>query len=72
MREFALGLTREGLVSVFSQKESLTYEQFLHLIDDRKQRTLRVSVGLATNFSDIYRFLRFVQTMIDRPALASQ
>src|SRR5215472_4040371 len=69
VREFALGLTREGLVSVFSQKERLTYEQFLHLIDDRKQGALRVSVGLVTNFSDVYRFLQFVQTMIDRPAL---
>jgi molybdenum cofactor sulfurtransferase len=72
VREFALSLTREGLVSIFSQKKRLTYEQFLHLIDDRKQGALRVSVGLATNFSDIYRFLQFVQTMIDRPALASQ
>ncbi len=72
VREFALGLTREGLVSVFSQKERLTYEQFLHLIDDRKQGALRVSVGLVTNFSDIYRFLQFVQTMIDRPTLPSQ
>jgi selenocysteine lyase/cysteine desulfurase len=71
VREIALGLTREDLVSVFSQKERLTYEQFLHLIDDRKQGALRVSVGLATNFSDVYRFLQFVQTMIDRPALAS-
>jgi hypothetical protein len=44
----------------------MTYEQFLHVIDDRKQGALRVSVGLATNFSDIYHFLQFAQTMIDR------
>jgi molybdenum cofactor sulfurtransferase len=72
VREYALGLMREDLVSVFSQKKRLTYEQFLHVIDGRKQGALRVSVGLATNFSDVYRFLHFVQTMIDRPALASQ
>jgi molybdenum cofactor sulfurtransferase len=71
VREIALGLTREDLVSVFSQKERLTYEQFLHLIDDRKQGALRVSVGLTTNFSDVYHFLQFVQTMVDRPALTS-
>jgi molybdenum cofactor sulfurtransferase len=71
VREIALGLTREDLVSVFSQKDRLTYEQFLHLIDVRKQGALRVSIGLATNFSDVYHFLQFVQTMIDQPALAS-
>ena len=43
----------------------MTYEQFLHLIDDRKQGALRVSVGLATNFSDVYHFMQFAQTIID-------
>ena len=65
VREIALGLAREELASVFSQKEHMTYEQFLHLIDDRKQGALRVSVGLATNFSDVYRFMQFAQTIID-------
>jgi hypothetical protein len=51
------------------------YEQFLHLIDDKKQGALRVSVGLATNFSDVYHFLQFARTIIDRsdpPSLAEQ
>jgi hypothetical protein len=46
----------------------MTYEQFLHVIDDRKQGALRVSVGLATNFSDVYHFMQFAQTIIDRSA----
>ena len=66
VREIALGFEREDLASAFRQKERLTYEKFLHVIDDRTQGALRVSVGLATNFSDIYRFLQFVQTTIDR------
>src|SRR5215472_17532455 len=36
VREIALGLAREELVSAFRQKERMSYEQFLHLIDDRK------------------------------------
>jgi molybdenum cofactor sulfurtransferase len=75
VREIALGLEREELASVFRQKERMTYEQFLHIIDDRKQGALRVSVGLATNFSDVYHFLQFVRTIIDRsapPFLAEQ
>ncbi|MGZ6365362.1 MAG: aminotransferase class V-fold PLP-dependent enzyme, partial [Ktedonobacteraceae bacterium] len=72
VREIALGLAREDLASIFRHKERMSYEQFLQVIDGRKQGALRVSVGLVTNFSDIYRFLQFAQTMIDRPALASQ
>ena len=49
----------------------MTYEQFLHVIDGRKQGALRVSVGLATNFSDVYHFLLFAKTIIDRFASPS-
>ena len=75
VREIALGLAREELASVFGQKERITYEQFLSIIDDKKQGALRVSVGLATNFSDVYHFLQFARTIIDRsapPPLAEQ
>ena len=68
VREIALGLGREDLTSAFRQKEHMTYEHFLHLIENRKQGALRVSVGLATNFSDVYRCLQFAQTFIDRSA----
>lgn len=64
VREVALGLAREELASVFRQKERMTYEQFLHLIDNRKQGALRVSLGLATNFSDVYHFLQFAQSYV--------
>jgi selenocysteine lyase/cysteine desulfurase len=66
VREFALGLPREDLASVFRHKGRMTYEQFRHVIDGRKQGALRVSVGLATNFSDVYHFLQFAQTIIER------
>jgi molybdenum cofactor sulfurtransferase len=69
VREIALGLMREDLASAFRQKERMTHEQFLHIIDGRKQGALRVSVGLATNFSDVYHFLQFAQVIIDRSAL---
>src|SRR5437764_6172382 len=64
VRELALGLEREELASVFRHKERMTYEQFLHIIEDRKQGALRVSVGLATNFSDVYHFLQFAQSYV--------
>ena len=66
VREIALGLRREDLAGAFRQKGRLTYEQFLHVIDNRKQGALRVSIGLATNFADVYRFVQFARTIIGR------
>ena len=68
VRVIALGFVRENLAACFRQKERITYEQFLEVIDDQKQGALRVSLGLATTFSDVYRFLQFAQTFINRSA----
>lgn len=66
VREIALGFVREELADSFRNKERMTFEQFLEVIDDQKQGALRVSLGLATTFSDVYRFIQFAQTFIDR------
>ncbi len=68
VREVALGFTAERLANCFREKDRMSYEQFLHLIDGQKTGALRVSVGLATNFADVYRFMQFAQTFIDRRA----
>jgi molybdenum cofactor sulfurtransferase len=68
VREMALGFVREDLAASFRQKERMTYEQFLEVIDNQKQGALRVSFGLASTFSDVHRFLQFAQTFINRSA----
>ncbi len=70
VREVALGFTKERLANCFRDKERMTYEQFLQAIDGQKTGALRVSVGLATTFGDVYRFLQVVQTFIDRDSKA--
>jgi len=65
VREIALGITKERLASCFREKGRITYEQFLHAIDGQKTGALRVSVGLATTFGDVYRFMQFAWTFID-------
>ena len=72
VREIALGFVRENLAASFRKKERMTYEQFLEVIDDQKQGALRVSLGLATTFSDVYRFLQFAQTFINRSASSAR
>lgn len=66
VREIALGFVRKDLASSFRAKERMTFEQFLHVIDNQKQGAVRVSIGLATNFADVYQFVRFLRTCIDQ------
>lgn len=65
-REVALGFTKEILTPCFADKDQLTFEQFLHVIDGKTTGALRASVGLATNFADVYKYVEFAKTFIDR------
>jgi selenocysteine lyase/cysteine desulfurase len=68
-REAALGFTRDDLAVCFRDKERLTFEQFLRAIDGKTTGALRASIGLASNFADVYRYVQFAETFIDRPAV---
>jgi selenocysteine lyase/cysteine desulfurase len=65
-REAALGFTRQDLEVCFRDKEQINFDQFLERIDGKTTGALRVSIGLATNFADAYRFVRFAQRFVDR------
>ncbi|HSD83804.1 MAG TPA: aminotransferase class V-fold PLP-dependent enzyme, partial [Anaerolineae bacterium] len=67
-REAALGFTRDDLEVCFRDKDHLTFEQFLQVIDGKTTGALRASIGLATNFADVFRYLQFAETFIDRDA----
>jgi selenocysteine lyase/cysteine desulfurase len=67
-REVALGLTREDLASCFSEKDHMSFEQFLHVIDGKTTGALRASLGLASTFADVYTYVQFAKTFVDRPA----
>jgi selenocysteine lyase/cysteine desulfurase len=65
-REVALGFTNEDLAVCFRDKDRLTFEQFLHVIDGKTTGALRASIGLASNFADVYRYVQFARTFLDR------
>jgi molybdenum cofactor sulfurtransferase len=65
-REVALGFTQEILAPCFRDKERLTFEQFLHVIDGKTTGALRASLGVASNFVDVYKYLKFAESFIDR------
>jgi molybdenum cofactor sulfurtransferase len=70
-REVALGFTREILAPCFRDKDHLTFEQFLHVIDGKTTGALRASIGLVTTFTDVYKYLQFAETFSDRYAEGS-
>jgi molybdenum cofactor sulfurtransferase len=67
-REMALGFTREDLASCFSAKDHLSFEQFLRVIDGKTTGALRASLGLVSSFADVYAYVQFAETFVDRPA----
>ena len=64
-REQALGFTQEDLAPCFCDADRLSFEQFLHVIDGKTTGALRASLGLATTFADVYKYLQFAHTFID-------
>lgn len=67
--EMALGLSAEQLSSCFVKSiDRFTLDEFRRCIDDRSTGAVRVSLGLVTNFSDVYRFIQFARQFLNRPA----
>jgi molybdenum cofactor sulfurtransferase len=65
--ELALGISAEEISSCFVRYEDrLTLDEFRRCIDDKSTGAVRISVGLATNFADVYRFVEFARTFLDK------
>ena len=68
--EIALEISRPELITCFQQSmQRLTFEDFQLCIDDKSTGAVRVSVGLVSNFEDVYQFVQFVQRFVDRSAM---
>ena len=65
-REVALDFSVGDLTPCFRDKDSLTFEQFLHVIDGKTTGALRASLGLVTTFADVYTYVQFAMSFLDR------
>ncbi len=64
--EVALGLSVDDLTHCFEGHEvRMTKDEFHSCIDTKRSGALRVSLGLASNFFDVYAFLRFTEEFLD-------
>jgi molybdenum cofactor sulfurtransferase len=62
---------REILPKLYKGQEGITWDQFLSNLGMQSGGAVRVSLGLATNFADVYRFMQFAETFLDNIATES-
>jgi len=64
--ELALGLTTTELSTCFGLKSRMEFHDFQRCIDDKSTGAVRVSVGLVSNFADVYHLIDFARQFIDK------
>ena len=70
--ETAEGLTEEDMRAGFSLGAEINLLRFLRLMQERGHKSIgsiRASVGLASNFADVWRFWRFIASFRDQTRL---
>jgi selenocysteine lyase/cysteine desulfurase len=65
-REISFGFSSEDMEVCFRDKDRMTYEQFLHVIDGKTTGAVRASLGIVTTFADVYRFVGFARSFLDK------
>ncbi len=67
--EIALELSQTELVACFARpEERLTIDDMRLCIDGKSSGAVRVSVGLPTSFTDVFRFVEFARRFTDKHA----
>ncbi len=70
--EIAEGLTTEDMLIGLQEAEDIDLPRFVQLIQHRGNKSagaIRISVGLASNFADVYRFMNFAAGFRDQTNL---
>ncbi len=64
--ELALGLSASELNTCFALKPRMEYQDFRRCIDDKSTGAVRISVGLVSNFEDVYHMVEFAHQLINK------
>ncbi len=61
--EMALGLTKDEIVTCFTQADSrMTFNEFRQCIDEKSTGAVRISLGVASNFADAAALIQFLRS----------
>jgi selenocysteine lyase/cysteine desulfurase len=66
--EIAHGRTAADLAPFFNRSEPVFMDEFIAAMGDKTGGGVRISLGLVSSFADVYRFMAFAQTFVDRCA----
>jgi len=69
VNEIAEGLTEAEMNAGFASGKRMDYPYFLSILehqDGKSAGAIRVSMGIASNFNDVYQFVEFIKTFIDQ------
>ena len=64
--ELALGLSAGELNTCFALKPRMEFQDFQRCIDDKSTGAVRASIGLISNFADVYTLVEFASQFIDK------
>jgi selenocysteine lyase/cysteine desulfurase len=70
--EIAEGLTEEDMRAGFAMGTEINLLSFVRMMQERGHKSagaIRASIGLVTNFSDVWRFLHFIAGFLDQTRL---
>jgi len=68
--EIAHNLRGEEIAQIFNRPEPISFDFFIDWARseiNRNPSTIRISVGIASNFADVYRFMTFLASFVDKP-----
>ena len=68
-------LTRQEMSQAFGRTEAMSFDYFFDWArreHGRNPSTIRISVGIVSNFADVFRFMSFLSSFIDKPEAAIQ
>lgn len=63
--EMALGLSADELTSCFAIKTNFEYQDFRSCLAEKSTGAVRVSLGLVSNFEDVYQMVKLAESFID-------
>ncbi|MBW6473298.1 MAG: aminotransferase class V-fold PLP-dependent enzyme [Anaerolineaceae bacterium] len=63
--EMALGLSAEELTSCFAIKTNFEYQDFRTCLAEKTTGAVRVSLGLVSNFEDVYQMVKLAESFVD-------
>ncbi|MGE5175516.1 MAG: aminotransferase class V-fold PLP-dependent enzyme [Hyphomicrobiales bacterium] len=71
--EVAYGLSREEIAAYFRDESGMSFQELRDRVRAEHGKEIgaaRISAGIATNFADVHRFVRFLDSFRDRTAAA--